>query len=169
MICSFACEQHTYQTQIQGIEAQTVATYEMATLSDLEVIPVLTKIDLPHADADDKALELATMFDFDPTQILQTSSKTGEGIGTIFDAIIDRIPAPTGSKTSTLKALLYDSFWDPHRGVIALVYIKEGCLRTNDTICMFAYCLIYHITFYFCLFCLEKKKSVLSYFGTHFA
>ena len=120
----------------QGIQAQTIATYEMATLNDLVVIPILTKIDLEHADPDAKSLELSSMFDFDINDIILTSSKTGIGIDSIFDAIIDRIPPPNGEPDTTPNILLYDSFWDPHRGVVGLVYVKDGCLRINDMLCM---------------------------------
>ena len=122
----------------QGIEAQTVATYEMAILNDLKIIPILTKIDLPHSEPENKILELSNVFNFNKNEIIKTSSKTGIGINDVFNSIIDNIPHPNGNNNSTLIGLLYDSYWDQHRScVIGLVYIKDGCLRTNDTIYLY--------------------------------
>eukprot|EP01083_Nonionella_stella_P077305 211019_1 len=118
----------------QGIQAQTLATYEMATLRDLVTIPVLTKIDLPNAEVDKTMEEICDLLEFDMDDVILTSSKTGQGIESVLQAIIERVPPPTCDATLPPRLLLYDSFWTEHRGVASLVYVKEGCLRTGDTV-----------------------------------
>lgn len=123
----------------QGIEAQTIATYEQAVLGDLEVIPVLTKIDLPLADIDQRKLELRNIFDIDPDRVLCCSSKTGEGIVPILEEIVARIPPPKCEPKSSPLALLYDSWYDSNRGgVVLLVQALAGKLRVGDKIGMYS-------------------------------
>jgi translation elongation factor EF-4 len=125
----------------QGIQAQTLANYYTALDANLDIIPVLSKIDLPHADIKSVSEQVEVAFDFKPTECLHISSKTGLGIDAVFRAIIDRIsPPPSTIKEGVdatkipLRALVFDSWFDQHRGVICLVKIVDGLLRKNDRI-----------------------------------
>ena len=118
----------------QGIEAQTLANLYLALEHDLTIIPVINKIDLPNADPDRVKQELIDVIGFAPDEFIYTSAKTGEGITELLEAIIERIPAPTGSKDNKLKALIFDSYFDSYRGVIVSFCIKEGTLKKTDKI-----------------------------------
>ena len=110
----------------QGIEAQTLANLYLALESDLVIIPVLNKIDLPSAHADEVAEDLSNLLGCDPASIIHISAKTGFNVEQVLDAIIDRIPAPKGREDEPLKALIFDSHYDSYKGVIAYVRVFNG-------------------------------------------
>ena len=118
----------------QGIEAQTLANYYLALENELEIIPVINKIDLPNADPDKVTDELINTFGFSKDEIILTSGKTGEGVDKLLDTIIDKIPAPKGNKDDKLKALIFDSIFDSYKGVIVHVRIVDGVLKLHDKI-----------------------------------
>ncbi len=118
----------------QGIEAQTLANLYLALEHDLEIIPVINKIDLPNANIEKVKKELIDAIGFQEDEFILTSAKTGVGIPELLQAIIERIPAPLGDKEKPLRALIFDSFFDSYRGVIISCRIKEGTLRKKDTI-----------------------------------
>ncbi len=122
----------------QGIEAQTLANVYLALENNLEIIPVINKIDLPNADIPSRVKELEDTFGFKEDEIILTSAKTGEGIDKLVDAIINRIPSPTGNINNKLKCLIFDSYFDSYRGVIALVRVVEGSIKVGDSILMMA-------------------------------
>ena len=118
----------------QGIEAQTLANYYLALENDLEIIPVINKIDLPSADPERITAELMETFGFTKDEMIFVSAKTGQGVDELLDAIIDRIPAPTGSESGKLKALIFDSRFDSYRGVVVQVRVVDGVLKEKDII-----------------------------------
>ncbi len=122
----------------QGIEAQTLANVYLALEHDLEIIPVINKIDLPSADPDRVKEEIEEVIGLDAEETVLCSAKTGTGIQDILEAVVQRIPAPKGDSEAPLKALIFDSYYDAYRGAIAYVRIKEGTLHNNDTIRMMA-------------------------------
>jgi GTP-binding protein LepA len=110
----------------QGIEAQTLANAYLAIENDLEIVPVVNKIDLPQADPDAAAAEIAELIGEDPDRVLRISAKTGDGVEAVLDAIIERIPRPAGDPDAPARALVFDSFYDDYRGVIAFVRVVDG-------------------------------------------
>jgi len=116
----------------QGVEAQTIANVYMAMENDLELIPVLNKIDLPAADADRVAEEIEHSIGIDCTDALHVSAKSGIGIRDLLDAIVDRIPAPEGDLNAPTKALIYDSWFDSYLGALALVRVFEGEIKKGQ-------------------------------------
>ena len=120
----------------QGIEAQTLANLYLALEHDLEIIPVINKIDLPAADPERVMQELEESIGLDASQAILASAKTGEGIEEILEAIVQRIPAPTGDVKEPLRALIFDSHYDPYRGVVAYIRVIEGSLSIGDEIQM---------------------------------
>lgn len=120
----------------QGIEAQTLANVYLALEHDLEIIPVINKIDLPSAQPDVVKEEIEEIIGLDASDAILCSAKTGEGIEEILEAIVDRIPAPEGDANKPLQALIFDSFYDSYRGAIAYIRVVEGTLRDNMTIHM---------------------------------
>ena len=110
----------------QGIEAQTLANLYQALDNNLTIIPVINKIDLPNADIDKVKRELMDTIGFDEEEILLVSAKTGVGIKELIEAIIERIPAPTGKKEDPLQALIFDSYYDSYRGIVALLRVEIG-------------------------------------------
>ncbi|MDY0138796.1 MAG: translation elongation factor 4 [Candidatus Izemoplasmatales bacterium] len=122
----------------QGIEAQTLANVYLALDNNLEIIPVINKIDLESADIEGVKKELADTIGLDPDDAILVSAKTGQGVNEVLEAIVKRIPAPIGNIDNSLEALIFDSFYDSYRGVIPLVRIKNGILRTGDEIVMMA-------------------------------
>ena len=118
----------------QGIEAQTLANYYLALENDLEIIPVINKIDLPNSDVEKVTEELINTFGFTKDEIILTSGKTGEGVDKLLDAIIKKIPAPSGNTDGKLKALIFDSVFDSYKGVIVHVRIVDGKLKNKDKI-----------------------------------
>ena len=122
----------------QGLEAQTLANYHLARDAGLVIVPALNKIDLPAAEPDQRAKELADLLDCDESDILRVSAKSGEGVPELLQAVIDRVPHPVGDPAAPLQALIFDSMFDPYRGVITYIRIKEGRLPSRARIKMFA-------------------------------
>ena len=122
----------------QGIEAQTLSNIYLAMENELEIIPVINKIDLPSADIEKRISELNKMFGFNRDEIILTSAKTGEGIPELVDAIVDRVPSPKKIyNDDLLRCLIFDSYFDPYRGVVSLVRVVSGSVSTGNTIKMF--------------------------------
>jgi GTP-binding protein LepA len=118
----------------QGIEAQTLANLYLALENDLTVIPVLNKIDLPAADPERYADELASLIGGSPDDVLRVSGKTGIGVGELLDRVVADIPAPTGDADAAARALIFDSVYDAYRGVITYVRMVDGSLKPRDRI-----------------------------------
>jgi len=118
----------------QGIQAQTLANAYLAVDHDLVLIPVLNKIDLPGADIDKTTEELVGQIGFDPDSVIPASAKEGRGIEEVLDAIIERVPAPSGDPDKPLKALIFDSHYDSYKGVILYVRIFDGAVKKGDKI-----------------------------------
>jgi GTP-binding protein LepA len=116
----------------QGIEAQTLANLYLALENDLHIIPVLNKIDLPAAQPDKYAGELARIIGGDPDEVLRVSAKTGQGVRELLDLIVEQVPAPTGDPTAPPRALIFDSVYDIYRGVISYVRVVDGSFSTRD-------------------------------------
>jgi GTP-binding protein LepA len=116
----------------QGVEAQTVANAYLAIENDLELLPVVNKIDLPQADPDKAAKELAELIGGNPDDVLRVSAKTGQGIDEILDAVIQRIPPPAGDAEAPPRALIFDSSYDQYRGVVAFVRAVDGVFETRE-------------------------------------
>jgi len=116
----------------QGIEAQTLANLYLALEHDLTVIPVLNKIDLPAAQPDRYAAEIAHIIGGDPAEVLRVSAKTGEGVRQLLDTIVRVIPPPAGDAAAPLRALVFDSMYDAYRGVITYVRVVDGRLSTRE-------------------------------------
>ncbi|SDQ48454.1 GTP-binding protein LepA [Virgibacillus subterraneus] len=122
----------------QGIEAQTLANVYLALDNELEIIPVINKIDLPNADPERVAQELEDVIGIDKDDVILASAKDNIGVDEILNRIVTDIPAPSGDPDSPLKALIFDSLYDPYRGVIAYVCIKDGSVKIGDKIKMMA-------------------------------
>jgi GTP-binding protein LepA len=122
----------------QGLEAQTLANYHLARDAGLVIVPAVNKIDLPAAEPELRVKELAALLGCDEQEVLQVSAKSGEGVPDLLQAVIDRVPAPGGSATSPLQALIFDSMFDAYRGVITYVRIMEGELPSRARIKLFA-------------------------------
>jgi GTP-binding protein LepA len=118
----------------QGIEAQTLANCYLALEHDLEIVAALNKIDLPAAEPDRCAAEIEQVLGIPADQILRISAKTGEGVGELLDAVIERTPPPVGAADEPLQALIFDSFYDQYRGVISSVRVMNGTLRRGAKI-----------------------------------
>jgi GTP-binding protein LepA len=116
----------------QGVEAQTVANAYLAIENDLELLPVVNKIDLPQADPDASSAEIAELIGGDPGDVLRISAKTGEGIEDVLDAVVERIPPPSGAPDAPARALIFDSSYDQYRGVVAFVRVVDGSFRTGE-------------------------------------
>ena len=122
----------------QGLEAQTLANFHLARDAGLVIVPALNKIDLPAAEPDQRAKELADLLDRDPDDILRVSAKTGEGVADLLKAVIDVVPSPAGDPADPLRALVFDSMFDLYRGVITYVRVKDGTLPSGATIRLMA-------------------------------
>ncbi|NCD19272.1 MAG: elongation factor 4 [Actinobacteria bacterium] len=120
----------------QGIEAQTLANLYLALENDLMVIPVLNKIDLPAAQPDRYAEELAGLVGGSPEEVLRVSGKTGEGVRELLDHIVELVPHPTGDPGAAARAIIFDSVYDTYRGVITYVRVKDGTLNPRERIAM---------------------------------
>ncbi|HEX2316455.1 MAG TPA: translation elongation factor 4 [Thermomonospora sp.] len=116
----------------QGIEAQTLANLYLALEADLHIIPVLNKIDLPAAQPDKYAEELAGIIGCEPSDVLRVSGKTGEGVADLLHTIVDVVPAPTGDPDGPARALIFDSVYDTYRGVVTYVRIVDGHLSSRE-------------------------------------
>ena len=120
----------------QGIEAQTLANLYLALENDLHVIPVLNKIDLPAAQPEKYAAELSHLIGCDPSEVLQVSGKTGEGVAELMERIVADLPAPTGDPDAPARAMIFDSVYDTYRGVVTYVRVIDGHLSARDRIRM---------------------------------
>ncbi len=122
----------------QGIQAQTISNLYLALENDLEIIPVMNKIDLDSAMPEEVADEIVDLLGCKPEEILRCSAKTGMGVPEILDAIVDRIPAPEGDPNAPLQALVFDSVFNPFRGIISYFRIMNGTLKTGDHVKFFS-------------------------------
>ncbi|MEX8057946.1 translation elongation factor 4 [Microbacterium sp. 16-032] len=120
----------------QGIEAQTLANLYLALENDLTIIPVLNKIDLPAADPDKYAAELAGLIGGDPADVLRVSGKTGIGVEELLDLIVEKIPAPVGRADAPARAMIFDSVYDAYRGVVTYVRMIDGALQPRERLQM---------------------------------
>ncbi len=118
----------------QGIEAQTISNLYMAIGQDLEIIPVLNKVDLPSAQPELVAQSITDLIGGDPDDVLHVSAKTGLGVDKVLERIVERVPAPEGDPEAPLQALIFDSTFDTYRGSVVYVRVKEGTLRKGDPI-----------------------------------
>src|SRR5213595_1286536 len=116
----------------QGIEAQTLANAYLAIENGLEIVPVANKIDLPAADPDGTAVEVADLLGDDPSHVLRISAKTGDGVADVLDAIVERVPPPAGDLDAPARALVFDSSYDQYRGVVAFVRVMDGSFSTRE-------------------------------------
>lgn len=121
----------------QGVQAQTISNLYLALEQDLEIIPVLNKIDMPSAMVDDVAEEVLDLLGCELEDILYASGKTGEGLEEVFKAVVSRIPAPKGDPEAPLQAMIFDSLFDKYRGVIAYYRVMNGQIKKNDQIRFF--------------------------------
>lgn len=120
----------------QGIEAQTLANVYLAIDNDLEILPVINKIDLPSAEPERVRQEIENVIGLDASEAVLASAKAGIGIEEILEQVVEKIPAPIGDPDAPLQALIFDSVYDPYRGVIALIRIVEGSVKVGDKIKM---------------------------------
>ncbi|ALA66972.1 translation elongation factor 4 [Corynebacterium lactis] len=120
----------------QGIEAQTLANLYLAMENDLEIIPVLNKIDLPAADPEKYADEIAHIIGCEPEDVLRVSGKTGEGVEELLDRVCDLVPAPVGNPDAPARAMIFDSVYDTYRGVVTYIRVVDGQLKPRDVIQM---------------------------------
>lgn len=121
----------------QGVQAQTISNLYMAIDHDLEIIPVINKIDMPNAMPEEVEDEIVDLLGCEPGEIIRASGKTGEGVDDILRTVVDRIPAPTGDKEAPLQALIFDSVFNSFRGIITLVKIDNGVVRKGDKVKFF--------------------------------
>ncbi|WP_404291440.1 translation elongation factor 4 [Glutamicibacter arilaitensis] len=120
----------------QGIEAQTLANLYLAIESDLNIIPVLNKIDLPNAQPEKYAEELANLIGCDPDDVLKVSGKTGQGVEELLDEVIKQLPPPVGVADAPARAMIFDSVYDTYRGVVTYVRVVDGMLRPRERVQM---------------------------------
>ena len=118
----------------QGIEAQTIANAFLALDHNLVLIPVVNKVDLPQAEPEAVAADLQQMFGFAPDEIIFTSAKEGRGVDQVLQAVIDRVPAPAGGADAPLRALVFDSIYNPYKGIVAYVRLFDGSVSADDRI-----------------------------------
>lgn len=122
----------------QGIEAQTLANVYLALDNDLEILPVINKIDLPSADPDRVKQEIEDVIGLDTSEAVHASAKAGIGIKEILEQVVKQVPAPTGDPDKPLKALIFDSHYDPYKGVIVYVRVIDGKIKAGSKIKMMA-------------------------------
>jgi GTP-binding protein LepA len=142
----------------QGIEAQTVTNYLLALENELEIIPVINKVDLPNADIENVTAQIIEMVGCNKEDILLASAKTGEGIEDILNAITSKIPPPDEPKNEEFKGLIFDSIYDRYRGVVAYVRVYEGSLKKGNRIKFFAHDTHYDVD-EVGHFIIDRKKS----------
>jgi len=118
----------------QGIQAQTLANVYLALAADLKIIPVLNKIDLPAADVERVSAEVINLLGCDESEILRISAKTGEGVQTVLEVVVEKIAAPSGNESSATRALIFDSYYDDFRGVVLYVRVVDGSIKKGDVI-----------------------------------
>jgi GTP-binding protein LepA len=122
----------------QGVEAQTLANAYLAVDYNLEIIPVINKIDLPSAQPEESRRQLADIIGLDPSHAILTSAKAGTGVQDVLEAVIERLPPPAGDPQAPLKALIFDSWYDAYRGVVIVVRVIDGVLRARTKIRLMA-------------------------------
>ena len=130
----------------QGVEAQTLANVYMALENDLEIIPVINKIDLPSADPERVKKEIEDVIGLDTSNAIECWAKTGQGIDEILEAIVTDIPAPEGDAAAPLRALIFDSYFDSYKGVIAHIRVKEGRIKKGQRLKMMATGKVFEVT-----------------------
>lgn len=145
----------------QGIEAQTLANLYLALDNDLTIIPVINKIDLPNANPEKVKQELMDTLGFLEDEIVLTSAKNGIGIEELLNTVVEKIPAPKGMEANPLKALIFDSYYDAYRGIVALVRIVDGSVKIGDKIKMMATGAVYDVVELGVHAPTEKKKKIL--------
>ena len=121
----------------QGVQAQTISNLYMAIDHNLEIIPVINKIDMPSAMPDEVEDEIVDLIGCEPSDIIRASGKTGEGVEEILNAVVDRIPHPQGNNDAPLQALIFDSVFNSFRGIIAYFKIENGTIRQGDKVKFF--------------------------------
>jgi GTP-binding protein LepA len=122
----------------QGVEAQTLANAYLAVENNLEIIPVINKIDLPSAQPEESRRQLADIIGLDPSHAILASAKAGTGVHEVLEAVVERLPAPEGDPAAPLKALIFDSWYDPYRGVVIVVRVLDGAIRPQMKIRLMA-------------------------------
>ena len=122
----------------QGVEAQTLANAYLAVENNLEIIPVINKIDLPSAQPEESRRQLADIIGLDPSHAILASAKAGTGVHEVLEAIVERLPPPEGDPAAPLKALIFDSWYDPYRGVVIVVRVLDGAIRPQMKIRLMA-------------------------------
>ena len=118
----------------QGVQAQTISNLYMAIEHDLEIIPVLSKCDMPNSMPEQVADEIVELLGCKPEEIIRASGKTGEGVDDILRAIVERVPAPAGDPNAPLQAMIFDSVFNPFRGIIAYFKIVNGSIRSGEQV-----------------------------------
>lgn len=122
----------------QGIQAQTLSNVYLAMEQDLTIIPVLNKVDLPAADIPRVSRQVINLLGCDESDIIHISAKTGQNVDKVLDAVVERIPAPTGEVDDPTRALIFDSYYDDYRGVILYVRVVDGRIKKGESIYMMA-------------------------------
>ena len=122
----------------QGIQAQTLSNVYLAMEQDLTIIPVLNKVDLPAADIPRVSRQVINLLGCDENEIIHISAKTGQNVDKVLDAVVDKIPAPTGEVDDPTRALIFDSYYDDYRGVILYVRVVDGRIKKGESIRMMA-------------------------------
>ncbi len=122
----------------QGIQAQTIANLYLALEQDLKIIPVVNKIDLPAARPEETREELVKLLGCEPEEVLFASGKSGIGVPEALDAVIERVPPPKGNPSAPLRAVIFDSFYDDYKGVVAYIRVVDGSLKNKDKVCFMA-------------------------------
>lgn len=122
----------------QGIQAQTLSNVYLAMEQDLTIIPVLNKVDLPAADIPRVSRQVINLLGCDENEIIHISAKTGQNVDKVLDAVVDKIPAPTGEVDGPTRALIFDSYYDDYRGVILYVRVVDGRIKKGESIRMMA-------------------------------
>ena len=122
----------------QGIQAQTLSNVYLAMEEDLTIIPVLNKVDLPAADIPRVSRQVINLLGCDESEIIHISAKTGQNVDKVLDAVVERIPAPTGDADGPTRALIFDSYYDDYRGVILYVRVVDGRIKKGESIRMMA-------------------------------
>ncbi len=146
----------------QGIEAQTLANVYLALENDLEILPMINKIDLPSADPDKVKQEIEDVIGLDASDAVLGSAKEGIGIHDLLEQIIEKVPAPEGDPMGPVQALIFDSYYDPYRGVIPLIRVKSGTIKKGDHIKTFNSDAVYEVIELGVTTPKEKKKDYLS-------
>src|SRR5262249_32265367 len=118
----------------QGVEAQTLANAYLAVENNLEIIPVINKIDLPGAQPEEVKRQIEEIIGLDANAAILASGKTGQGVHEILEAIVQRLPPPVGDPDAPLKALIFDSWYDPYRGVVILTRVIDGVMKPGQKI-----------------------------------